>query len=125
MALFYAIMKTYKLVFDLHFNLTVRKWNSADPTICLSEVLMELNEIASRDPYVDSWTEKTKNRLSSCYLTIMRQCGLIKPDTDRLQPLSLEHSNYAYYLTAGDGWFLSACLLYSYEIENIKKTLGL
>ena len=26
--LFYAILKTYKLVFDFHFNVTMKKWNS-------------------------------------------------------------------------------------------------
>lgn len=119
-ALLYVIIKTYKLVFDFHFNVTVRKWNSADQTMNRRDLLMEFDELSAHDSFVDSWTEKTKIKCASQYLTILRQSGILKPENDELQPLHLEMPEYTYYLSTGEEWFLVACLLYPYEIKNIK-----
>ena len=70
--LFYAILKTYKLVFDFHFNVTMKQWNSARHQLAKSDIKMELNEIAAHDEFVDSWSENTKDRCASQYLTILR-----------------------------------------------------
>lgn len=123
-ALLFAIIKTYKLVFDFHFNVTVKKWNSADQTVDRRDVLMELDEISARDSFVDSWTELTKTKCASQYLTILRQSGLLKPENDELRPLCLDAKDYAYYIASGEEWFLSACLLYPYEINNIKEAIS-
>ena len=45
--LFYAILKTYKLVFDFHFNVTMKKWNSIDHKLLKEDLLMELNELSA------------------------------------------------------------------------------
>ena len=110
--LLYAILKAYKLVFDFHFNVTVKRWNSVD------------SELSSRDAFVDSWTEKTKDKCASQYLTILRQAGLLQEKTDELQSLHLEASDFEYYVRSGEDWFLEACLLYPYEVNNIKTQLS-
>ena len=54
--LFYAIMKTYKLVFDFHFNVTVRRWNSVDHQLSKSDIMQtgllteKTNELQSLHP---------------------------------------------------------------------------
>ena len=80
---------------------------------------MELSEISSRDEFVDSWTENTKARCASHYLTILRHSGLLDA-AKRLQPLRLEANEFEYYIRHGEEWFLDACLLYPYEINDIK-----
>lgn len=122
--LLYAILKTYKLVFDFHFNVTIKRWNSVEQVIRKSDIMMEFNELSSRDAFVDSWTEKTKNKCASQYLTILRQSGLLQEKTDELQALRLEASDYKYYVRSGEEWFLEACLLYPYEVNEIKMQLS-
>ena len=121
--LFYAILKTYKLVFDFHFNVTVRKWNSVDHCILKDDLLMEFNELSAHDEFVDSWSDATKNKCCSNYLTILRQAGLLNEKTGELTPVKLDASEAAYYVRSGEEWFLEACLLYPYEINEIKKRI--
>lgn len=122
--LLYAILKAYKLVFDFHFNVTVKRWNSVDQTLHKNDIMMEFSELSSRDAFVDSWTEKTKDKCASQYLTILRQAGLLQEKTDELHALHLKASDYEYYVRSGEDWFLEACLLYPYEVNNIKKQLS-
>ena len=121
--LLYAILKAYKLVFDFHFSVTIRKWNSIEQRVIKDDLLMELNEISAHDEFVDSWSENTKGKCCSTYLTILRQAGLLEEKTDNLIPIKLDADEFAYYIRSGEEWFLEACLLYPYEINDIKSQL--
>lgn len=121
--LFYAILKTYKLVFDFHFNVAVRRWNAAQTQLQKSDIMMEFNEIAAHDEFVDSWSDNTKDRCASQYLTILRQTGLLTEKTNELQTIHPDASELEYYIRSGEEWFLEACLLYPYEINDIKSKL--
>lgn len=122
--LLYAILKAYKLVFDFHFNVTIKRWNSVEQTLCKNDIMREFSELSSRDAFVDSWTDNTKDRCAGQYLTILRQSGLLQEKTDELQAPRLETSDYEYYVRSGEEWFLEACLLYPYEVNDIKKQLS-
>ena len=120
-ALFFVILKTYKICFDFHINVTMRKWNSISKSLVFDDIEMEFNEVSARDEFVDSWSEKTKRKVASGYLTILRKVGILDNE-DNLHPLSA--SNFDYYILNGEQWFLEACLLQPYQIENIKKKLA-
>lgn len=119
-ALFFVILKTYKICFDFHINVTMRKWNSISKTITHDDLKLEFSEISARDEFVDSWSDKTKSRVGGAYLTILRKVGILDKE-DQLHSLSA--SNFDYYITIGEQWFLEACLLQPYQIDNIKKQL--
>ena len=120
-ALFFVILKTYKICFDFHINVTMRKWNSISKSLVFDDIEMEFNEVSARDEFVDSWSEKTKRKVASSYLTILRKVGILDNE-DNLHPLSA--SNFDYYILNGEQWLLEACLLQPYQIENIKKKLA-
>lgn len=119
-ALLYVILKTYKICFDFHVHVTMRKWNSISKSIDKDDVMMEFNEIAANDEFVDSWSDNTKEKVAGAYLTILRKVGMLD-GAGHLSPLSC--GNYEYYLAKGEPWFLEACLLQPYEIDNIKKSM--
>jgi hypothetical protein len=121
--LLYAILKTYKLAFDFHINVTMKKWNSADKDLVKSDIMMELNEIAGRDEFVDSWSDSTKSRCASQYLTFLRQSYMLEEKTDVLKQLQLEAPESEYFIRIGEDWFLEACLLYPYEVANLKSNM--
>ena len=122
--LFYAILKTYKLVFDFHFNVAIKRWNSVDHHLTKSDIMMEFNEISAHDEFVDSWSDNTKNSCASHYLTILRQTGLLTEKTNELQSIHPDATDLEYYFRSGEEWFLEACLLYPYEINDIKSQLS-
>ena len=51
-------------------------------------------------------------------MTILRRVGMLDREN---QLRALTSGNFDYYLMKGEPWFLEACLLQPYEIENIKK----
>lgn len=116
----FVILKTYKIIFDFHFNVTLKRWNSISKSIEKDDVMMEIDEISARDSFVDSWSDETKGKLASTYLTILRKTGLLDEE-GLLKPLYC--SNPEYYVTMGEPWFLESCLLQPYEIEDIKKRI--
>ena len=122
-ALFYVILKTYRLVFDFQFNVARQKYFSINHEMTFNDVGMGFNEIASRDEFVNSWSDSTRKKCISTYLTILRQVGMLDEKTNELSPLLLDYSAYEYYLRSGEQWFLEACLLQQYEIDNIKSSL--
>ena len=123
LGLFYAILKTYKLAFDIHFNATIKKWNSVDPSMTKSEVMMEMNEIASHEPYVDSWSDRTKDKSAGQYLVFLRQAGLMKNNSDELKCAHFTDQEAGYFIKIGEEWFLTACLMKQYEINDLKERL--
>lgn len=116
-ALFFVILKTYKICFDLHVNVIMRKWNGISKSVDKEDLMMEFNEISAKDEFVDSWSDNTKAKIASAYLTILRKAGMMTSE-HHLQPLVC--SNYDYYLAKGEPWFLEACLLQPYEISNVR-----
>ena len=118
-ALFFVLLKTYKILFDFHTNVTIKRWNSISKAIFTEDLMMEFNEISANDAFVDSWSEMTKKKVASSYLTILRKIGML--DTDN-QLQSLSCSNFDYYIRLEEQWFLEAALLLPYQIETIKKS---
>jgi len=115
----FSIIKAYKLVYDFHFNVTIKHWNSTNPTVTKTDLLMEFNEIASNDEFVDTWSDATRGKCSSCYLTFLRHSGLMN-ENNELKALRLSDEEFEPYLRNGDEWFLQACLLQQYEINDLK-----
>ncbi len=121
LALFFVIMKCYRLVFDLHINVTLKKWYSIDRRVTKGELMMELSQIAANDEYVDSWSDWTRTNAVYSYLTILHQAGLYTKKTGELRKADIRDEDYLFYLRIGEGWFLEACFLQPYEINRIKQ----
>lgn len=120
-ALLFVILKTYKILFDFQINVAIKKWNSVSRTIDLQDLAMEMNEIAAKDEFVDSWSENTKSKVASTYLSMLRKCGMLNREGKLMQ---LKPGNADFYLRIGERWFLEACFLAPYQIENIKKQMS-
>ena len=86
-----------------------------------NDIQMSLSELATKDAFVDSWSDETRDRLSSQYLAILRQGGLINETTKELQEPALPEEDFLYYIQIGEIWFLQACLLPGYKIEQLKQ----
>ena len=120
-ALFFVILKTYKICFDFHINVTMRKWNSISKSLVYDDIDMEFNEVSARDEFVDSWSDKTKRKVASAYLTVLLKKVLL--GSEKLF-YTFSASNFDYYIINGEQWFLEACLLQPYQIEKIKNQIN-
>ena len=120
LALFYVILKTYRLLYEFQLNVAVKRFNSANNTLKIDDLWMEFYNIAARDPFVESWTEQTKKKAINSYRAMLRQVGLLNPETDVLQRINLAQEAYGPFVQLGELWFLQACFVPAYEIETIK-----
>lgn len=120
LALLFVILKTYRLLFEFQVNFAIEKYNSIDRTINRNDVLTAMSEVASRDEFVDSWTQKTRERASTHYVTMLRQGGLVDEISGELKCPDVSDEDFVYYVKTGDIWFLQSCFLPSYRIEQIK-----
>jgi hypothetical protein len=121
LALLFAVLKSYRLLFELQVNLVIPKYYSPDRVLTKNDVFAAISEVASRDEFVDSWSEDTRNRAASQYVTILRQAGLISEVTGELQEAEVSDEAFVYYVRTGEVWFLQACLLPGYKVEQIKE----
>ena len=119
-ALFFVILKTYKVCFDFQIRVTMRKWNGIAKSLTREDLMMEFSEIAAKDEFVNSWSENTMRKVASTYLSILRKVGML----DNNSALhSVEANNTDYYFKIGEPWFLEACLLQPYQIDSIKQMM--
>ena len=122
MAMYFVCLKTYRILFDLHINVALLKWKSANRIVTKNEAMAEIYEIAANDEFVDSWSEETKDRVASAFLTFLRKAGLMN-ESGELQAPNLQDEEYHIFIEMGDEWFLQACFLEVYEIQRIKDNL--
>ncbi len=121
LALFFVILKTYKVLFEFQVNLAIPKYNSVDRVLTKNDAYAALAEIASRDEFVDSWTAETRDRVASHYVTMVKQAGLSDEETGELRIPDVADQDLLPYIKTGDVWFLQACFLPAYRIEQIKQ----
>lgn len=119
-ALLFVILKTYKICFDFHIRVTMRKWNGIAKSITHEDLMMELSEIASKDEFVNTWSENTMRKVASKYLSILRKVEILDNNNELH---SVEANNMDYYIRIGEPWFLEACLLQPYQIDSIKQMM--
>jgi hypothetical protein len=62
-------LKTYKLLFDIHFNVTTRLWNQGKTTVELFDYEMAYEEIGSKDSFVDSLECVNQKRSASVFIS--------------------------------------------------------
>lgn len=120
-AMFYVILKTYKIVFDLHINVVLEHWRGVDQRVSKNDLMMEFNEISAKDAFVESWSENTKDRVASAVCSVLRKVGLMDEKNFDLKTIDFLDIDSSYYIQNNELWFLEACFLEPYEVQKIKE----
>lgn len=109
LGLFYVCLETYKIVFDMHWEVAIIKYRTGSEFDAYA-VSMFLDEIASNDEHVASWSSSTIDRINIQYRKALRDAGLLK--NDRLQkPQDIAESFWNYFQENNKHWFLEACFV--------------
>ena len=109
LALFYVCLQTYPVVFDIHFQVSVRKFKLGD-TFEEYDVQMRLDELASQSDEVDSWSETTIKKINVQYRKALKDAGLY--DGKYLKRPNIESDQFwEYFKDKSNNWFLEACFM--------------
>lgn len=119
-AMFFVNLKTYRIFFDFQVNVVVNNWNGISQSVTYNDVLSEIYQISANDSFVDGWSDETKNKIVSSFITLLRKVGLLETKTSQLTSPIVNEEEFAYFLKINEAWFLEACLLESYVINRIK-----
>jgi hypothetical protein len=104
---FYLCLKTYRILFDLHFKVTVKRFH-IDAT--LPETFyykMAVDELASENPVVAGWSETTLTKTFSNYRSLLRISGLLSGD--RLCLPDVHQQFWDQFRARNEFWFMEAC----------------
>ena len=107
LALFYLCLKTYPVVLDLHFEVTIKKFKSGNK-LDAYDLQMRLDELASTDEDVAKWSESTFNKINEQYRKALKDVGLF----DGEKPTNISKVNdhfWNFFNDINEFWFLEAC----------------
>ena len=112
LALFFLCLKSYPLILDIHFEVTVKKFkigNKLDPF----DIQMRMDEIASFDDDVAKWSELTIKRINVQYRKAIKDVGIY--DGKLLHKNSKASTPFwNYFKNNNESWFLEACFINTY-----------
>jgi len=117
MLLFYLCLRTYKLLFDMHFDVVVERWNRLFHTVEKHDVLFRIDQMAVDDEVIASWTESTISKVATVYIRMLRESGMLK--NKKLHPLDSDFTCWAMIAKENDLWMMDAALLSAQEKSRI------
>lgn len=121
LAMFFVLLKAYRIYFDFQIEVVLRKWNSFEQTVTKNNLFAALSDIACNDAFVDSWSDDTRGKIASAFLSVLRKVGFITEKTNDLHSLDgYTDDELKFFVQIGEPWFLEAILLPQYRIDSIK-----
>lgn len=109
LALFFLCLKTYPLVFDIHFEVSLKKFKTGDKLEAY-DVQMRMDEIASKDEEVSKWSEATLKKINVQYRKAIKDVGLYN-GTTLIREAKASSAFWDYFKTNNEAWFLEACFI--------------
>jgi hypothetical protein len=108
LALFFLCLKAYPLMMDFHVEGALKQWRGLARRLEALDLQRRLDEIASMDEEVGSWTEATQRKTITVYLRTLAEAGLLK-DGALVKPAAIAPDFWAYFAQLGEAWFSEAC----------------
>ncbi|HPR59394.1 MAG TPA: DUF1819 family protein [Prolixibacteraceae bacterium] len=104
---FYLCLKTYRIIFELHRLVTVKRFfiDTVFPDTFYYK--MAVDELASHNKTVASWSETTIKKTLSNYRSLLKVSGLLSGETLVRPPVN--YSFFDQFSQCGEFWFIEAC----------------
>ena len=107
LALLFVCLKTYPIVFDLHFQVTVSKYKTG-MNLNEYDVQMRLDELSTMSTDVESWSDTTVKKINTQYRKALKDAGLFDGLVLR-RPNGINEVFWNYFKENDESWFLEAC----------------
>jgi hypothetical protein len=109
LGLFFLCLKTYPLIFDIHFEVTLKKFKTGNKLEAY-DIQMRIDEITSNDEEVSKWSEKTFNKINVQYRKAIKDIGLYNGTTLKRETKA-RAIFWDYFKNNNESWFLEACFI--------------
>ena len=108
-ALFFLCLKTYPLIFDIHFEVALKKFRTGNKLEAY-DIQMRMDEIASNDEEVSKWSDSTFKKINVQYRKALKDVGLYNGSTLKRESKA-SSSFWDYFKNNNESWFLEACFI--------------
>lgn len=126
LAMFFVMLKTYRLYFDFQVDVVKKKWDSFSQTVSKSDIEGEINNIACQDEFVDSWSDNTRDKIASAYMAVLRKVGFLDDNSEQLKQPPFSDDDYIKVLEIGaEPWLLDMMPLEPYRSSEILNRVNL
>lgn len=109
LALLFLCLKTYPLIFDLHFEVALKKFKTGSKLEAY-DIQMRLDEIASFNEVVSNWSDATMKKINVQYRKALKDAGIYNGKSlyseSKARPLFWD-----YFKNNNESWFLEACFI--------------
>lgn len=109
LGLFYLCLKTYPLMLDIHFEVTLKRFRTGT-NLEAYDIHMRMEELMSYDETVASWSATTFKKLNARYRKILKDVGMYNGKT-LSKPTNARSSFWDYFKEINEYWFLEACFM--------------
>ena len=109
LALFFLCLKTYPLIFEIHFEVTLKKFKTGNKLEAY-DIQMKIDEIASYDNEVSKWSDKTFKKLNVQYRKSIKDIGIYNGTTLKSETKA-RTIFWDYFKNNNEVWFLEACFI--------------
>lgn len=109
LATFYLCLKTYPIVFDLHFQVTINK-QKLGTELTDYDIQMRLDELSSTSEDVENWSVTTIKKINTQYRTAIKDAGLYTKKKLH-KPININPIFWSYFKENDESWFLEACFI--------------
>ncbi len=109
LGLFYLCLKTYPIVFDLHFEVAVKKYKLGAELVEY-DVQMRLDELSSTSEDVENWSYTTIKKINTQYRKALKDAGLYNKKIVH-KPNNTNELFWDFFKKNDENWFLDACFI--------------
>ncbi len=107
LALFFLCLKTYPLIFDIHFEVALKKFRTGNKLEAY-DIQMRMDEIASNNPEVSKWSETTLKKINVQYRKAIKDVNLYNGTFLKRESKATSFF-WDYFKNNNESWFLEAC----------------
>ncbi|MEO6671415.1 MAG: BrxA family protein [Ferruginibacter sp.] len=115
--LFFLCCKSYQLVWDFHFKVTLPGFWAYRHEADFFPYKMYLDELASKDETVNGWSESTKKKCITNYIRMLNETGIVQ--NGKLQKSEVEYEFYRFFINGNEPWALDIFLLNNDEKQTV------
>lgn len=109
LALFFLCLKTYPLIFDIHFEVALKKFKTGNKLESY-DIQMRMDEIASNNPEVSKWSETTLKKINVQYRKAIKDVNLYNGIFLKRESKATSFF-WDYFKNNNESWFLEACFI--------------
>lgn len=117
--LFFIVLKNYEITKDLQFEVILQKWKRLDTHLDTFDLKMRMDELASKNEEIASWSDSTQLKVTTVFLRCLREVEFLKKGK-LIKPSEQPSWFWEFFVQIGEPWFLEACLLSKTEREAIR-----